>query len=73
MPASCQFKTSNLENASSTPAYHMGFCEDQMNHVLVGTQQTLALIFHLRHLLKVTNPSSGQRVREDQTLGVKRC
>lgn len=70
MPASCQFKTSHLENASSTPAYHMEFWEDQMNHVLVGTQQTLALIFHL---LKVTNPSSGQRVREDQTLGVRRC
>ena len=33
MSASCEFKTSNIENA-----YHIGFCEDPVNCVLVGTQ-----------------------------------
>lgn len=56
-----------------TPTYHVGFHEDQMNCVLVGTQQTLALIAHLKHLSKVPNTFSGQRAREDQTLGMRRC
>lgn len=68
MSASCEFKTSNIENA-----YHTGFCEHPVNCVLVGTQQTLALIVHLKHLLKVPNPFGGQRVREDQILGMRRC
>lgn len=68
MSASCEFKTSNLENA-----YHVGFREDPVNCDLVGTQQTLALVVHLKHLSKVPNAFSGQRAREDQILGMRRC